>query len=58
MYSRRRLIHGAYFLALFLVFAGLAALSQTAPRIIDFTAAERHLQLELVQRAPVAIGVP
>jgi dienelactone hydrolase len=40
MYSRRRLIHGAYLLTLFLVLADLAALSQAAPRIVDLTAAD------------------
>src|SRR5882724_1774059 len=40
MYSRRRLIHGAYLLALFLVLADSASVSQTAPRIVDLIAAD------------------
>jgi len=40
MYSYRRFIHRSYFLALYIVFADLAALSLPAPRIVDLTAAD------------------
>ncbi len=40
MYSNRRFIHRSYFLALYIVFADLAALSLPAPRIVDLTAAD------------------